>query len=173
MGMKKGRIPGKVDIAPKQRERLMLPILNQQDFADHTVEAKRTLVAEAFSGDLIDISAFRGEKRIYRAEICAAIDKVDISMVTRRAKTEQLLRPSAKKIAFHPAFTQGGKNAADRHRAIVHGGNFRPCGCERVQPLSANASAASLVMPAQSPLATSSFGATQDPPTQTTLGSDR
>ena len=40
----------------------------------------------------------------------------------------------------------------------------------RDQPRSANASAASLVMPAQSPLATSSLGATQEPPTQTMFG---
>ncbi|CLP94445.1 Uncharacterised protein [Mycobacterium tuberculosis] len=41
------------------------------------------------------------------------------------------------------------------------------------QALRPAASAASLVMPAQSPAATSSFGATQEPPTQTTFGSDR
>ena len=44
---------------------------------------------------------------------------------------------------------------------------------QKAQPFSAAASAASLVIPAQSPAATSSFGATQEPPTQMTFGSDR
>ena len=42
------------------------------------------------------------------------------------AEAENFLSPPAEKIAFHPAFTQGGQNMVNRFGIIAHGGNLRP-----------------------------------------------
>lgn len=70
---------------------------------------------------------------------------------------------------------RGVRNKRRACRAIppAEGGLHGTLPTRKPQAFSAAASAASLVIPTQSPAATSSFGATHEPPTQMTFGSDR